>query len=168
MGWLDTIEKLAPTVATCLGSPVAGMAVSALESALGMNSDDIQKTVEQNKLTGDQVAAIQQAEIALKAKAQELGLNFESLAVEDRKSARDMQAQTKSIIPGVLAIGVTLGFFGILVGLMTDNVTKSDALLLMLGSLGTAWTAIVSFYFGSTHSSQDKDQMIYNSQPVQK
>lgn len=168
MDWLDTIEKLAPTVASALGSPVAGMAVSALESALGMSGDDIQKTVEENKLTGEQVAAIQAAEINLKAQAQQLGLNFETLAVQDRKSARDMQAQTKSIIPGVLAIGVTIGFFAILVGLMTDSVTKSDALLLMLGSLGTAWTAIVSFYFGSNHTSQDKDTMLYNSQPANK
>jgi len=166
MSWLDTIEKLAPTVATCLGSPVAGMAVSALESALGMNSDDIQKTVETNKLTGDQVAAIQQAEIALKAKAQELGLNFEQLAVDDRKSARDMQTATKSSIPAILAIGVTIGFFGILVGLMTDNVTKSDALLLMLGSLGTAWTAIVSFYFGSSSHSEKQSEMLHNSTPL--
>jgi len=167
MDWLTTLAKLAPTVASALGTPVAGMAVAALESALGITgASDIQKTIEQGQLTSDQVASIQQAEIALKAKAQELGLNFEQLAVDDRKSARDMQTTTRSSIPGTLAIGVTLGFFGILVGLMTDNVTKSDALLLMLGSLGTAWTAIVSFYFGSSASNQDKDHMIHNSTPI--
>ena len=41
MDWLKTIEQLAPTIASALGTPVAGMAVSALESALGMKSEDI-------------------------------------------------------------------------------------------------------------------------------
>ena len=77
--WIDTLEKLAPTVASCLGSPVAGMAVGALESALGMSEDVVKQTVESGKLTGDQVVAIQQAELALKAKAQELGIDFAKL-----------------------------------------------------------------------------------------
>jgi hypothetical protein len=168
MDWIDILGKLAPTVATCLGSPVAGMAITALESALGMKSEDIKTSIQDNKLTAEQVAAIQTAEIELKKQAQQLGLNFEKLAVDDRISARNMQAATKSWIPGVLAIGVTIGFFGILIGLMTDNVTKSDALLLMLGSLGTAWTAIVSFYFGSSAASQEKDQLLHQSTPVNK
>ena len=167
MSWIDTLEKLAPTVATCLGSPVAGMAVSALESALGMKSDDIKSSIEDNKLTGDQVAAIQAAEINLKAQAQQLGLNFEALAVEDRKSAREMQSATKSFVPPLLAISVTVGFFGILYLLMTDQVAKSDALLLMLGSLGTAWTGIIAFYFGSSAGSQAKDDLLHQSKPAE-
>jgi len=47
--WIETLEKLAPTVASALGSPVAGMAVGALESALGVSGDDVQKMVESNK-----------------------------------------------------------------------------------------------------------------------
>ena len=166
MDWLKTIEQLAPTIASALGTPVAGMAVSALESALGMKSEDIQKNIEDSKLTAEQVASIQQAEIALKAKAQELGLNFEQMAVQDRKSARDLQQSTHSFIPPVLAVLVTIGFFGILVGLMMETFKTSDALLLMLGSLGTAWTAIMSFYFGSSAGSQAKDAMLHNSQPT--
>ena len=81
----------------------------------------------------DRVASIQQAEIALKAKAQELGLDFEQLATADRKSARELQKDTHSIIPPLLALLVTVGFFGILVGLMMETFKTSDALLLMLG-----------------------------------
>jgi len=166
--WLDTLEKLAPTVASALGSPVAGMAVGALESALGMSGDDVQKTIETGKLTGDQVAAIQQAELALKAKAQELGLDFAKLGNEDRASARQMQQNVKSWVPPFLAIAVTLGFFGILVGLMLGKINQATEVDIMLGSLGTAWTGIVSFFFGSSASSQSKDHMLYNSQPLNK
>ena len=163
MEWLN---QIAPGIATALGGPLAGIAVSAISKALGIDEKEVQKTIESGKLSAEQLASLKQAEIELQAKAQELGLNFEKLATEDRKSARDMQINTKSIVPAILAIGVTVGFFAILIGLMTDNVTKSDALLLMLGSLGTAWTAIVSFYFGSSASSQNKDDLLHRSTPI--
>jgi len=168
MNWIDTLEKLAPTVASALGSPVAGMAVNALESALGMSGDDIQKTVEAGKLTADQVAAIQQAEIAIKAKAQEMNLDFAKLTNEDRASAREMQKAIKSWVPSFLAISVTCGFFGILVGLMLGKIDQAAEVDIMLGSLGTAWTGIVAFYFGSSAGSQAKDAMLHQSTPIEK
>jgi hypothetical protein len=163
---MDWLNQIAPSIATALGGPLAGLAVTAISKALGIDEKDVQSTIETGKLSADQLTILKQAEIELQAKAQELGLNFEKLATDDRKSARDMQINTKSIVPAILAIGVTIGFFGILIGLMTDNVTKSDALLLMLGSLGTAWTAIVSFYFGSSASSQNKDNLLHRSTPI--
>jgi hypothetical protein len=162
---MEWLFQIAPSIATALGGPLAGLAVTAISKALGIDEKDVQKTIETGKLSAEQMMSLKQAEIELQAKAQELGLNFETLATQDRKSARDMQISTKSIIPAVLAIGVTIGFFAILVGLMTDNVTKSDALLLMLGSLGTAWTAIVSFYFGSSANSEKQTEMLHRSTP---
>ena len=164
MDWLKTI---APTIATALGGPFGGLAYEAVSKVLGISQDDAKKMLDNGKLTADQIASVQQAEIALKAKAQELGLDFEQLAVQDRKSARDMQTNTHSFIPPALAIMVTLGFFGILVGLMMETFKTSDALLLMLGSLGTAWTAIMSFYFGSSAGSQAKDAMLHKSSPLE-
>ena len=163
MEWLN---QIAPGIATALGGPLAGLAVTVISKALGIDEKDVQKTIETGKLSAEQLASLKQAEMDLQAKAQELGLDFEKLATDDRKSARDMQTATKSIIPAVLAIGVTVGFFAILIGLMTDNVTKSDALLLMLGSLGTAWTAIVSFYFGSSAHSEKQSEMLHRSTPT--
>jgi hypothetical protein len=162
---MDWLAQIAPSIATALGGPLAGLAVTAISKALGIDEKDVQSTIESGKLSAEQMMSLKQAELELQAKAQELGLNFENLATQDRKSARDMQVATKSIIPAVLAIGVTVGFFAILIGLMTDNVTKSDALLLMLGSLGTAWTAIVSFYFGSSAHSEKQSEMLHRSTP---
>jgi len=164
MDWLKTI---APTIVTALGGPLGGLAYEAVSKVLGISQDDAKKMLDDGKLTADQIASVQQAEIALKAKAQELNLDFEQLAVQDRKSARDLQQNTHSIIPPALAIIVTLGFFGILVGLMMETFKTSDALLLMLGSLGTAWTAIMSFYFGSSAGSQAKDAMLHKSSPLE-
>jgi hypothetical protein len=41
--------------------------------------------------------------------------------------------------------------------LTTDS---SDALLLMLGSLGTAWTSVMAFWFGTTRQSENKTTML--------
>jgi hypothetical protein len=70
------------------------------------------------------------------------------------------------LVPPILALLVTLGFFGILIGLMTKAFSTSDALMLMLGSLGTAWTGIIAFYFGSSASSQNKDALLHQSSPT--
>ena len=163
---MDWLKTLAPTIASCLGGPLAGMAVEAVSKSLGIDPNAVQDTINNGKLTADQIASIQSAEIALKAKAQEMNLDFEQLAVQDRKSARDMQTTTKSFIPPLLALIITLGFFGILIGMMTGKVTSSDALMLLLGSLGTAWTGVISFYFGSSASSQNKDALLHQSTPT--
>jgi membrane-bound ClpP family serine protease len=163
---MDWLAKLVPTIATCLGGPLAGLAVTAVSKALGIDEDKVQDVIDSGKLSADQIASLKQAEIELQRQAQELGLNFEQLAVQDRASARDLQKETKSFIPPLLSVLVTIGFFGILAGLMSGKIMTSDALMLMLGSLGTAWTGIIAFYFGSSASSQAKDQMIHNSTPL--
>ena len=165
MNWLSTI---APTIASALGGPLAGLAVEAVSKAIGIDPKDVTKTIAEGKLTGDQIALIKQAEVEMAARAQELGLDFAKLAVDDRKSAREMQSTNNSWVPGLMAIVVTIGFFGILLGLMTEHFKTSEALMLMLGSLGTAWTGIIAFYFGSSAGSQAKDEMIHNSTPFYK
>ena len=163
---MEWLTQIAPSIATALGGPLAGLAVTAISKALGIDEKDVQSTIDSGKLTADQLASLKQAEIELQAKAQELGLNFEKLAVDDRKSARDLQASTKSIVPPLLALLVTVGFFGILFALMMGYAQKSDELMIMLGSLGTAWTGIIGFYFGSSAGSQRKDELLHQSTPV--
>lgn len=162
---MDWLKAIAPTLATAIAGPFGTMAYGLAATALGVSSEEAQRTIESGKLTSEQIASIQQAEIAIKARAQELGLDFAKLAVDDRKSAREMQSSTRSLVPSILALLVTAGFFGILVGLMTKTFATSDALMLMLGSLGTAWTGIIAFYFGSSASSQAKDQLLHESSP---
>ena len=164
---MDWLTQIAPTIATALGGPLAGMAVSAISKAIGCTPEEVQNVISNNKLDATQVAALQQAELELKKQAQEMNLDFAKLANDDRKSARDMQAITRSFIPPVLAIGVTGGFFGILFGLMYGQIQHAPQIDIMLGSLGTAWTGIVSFYFGSSASSQNKDQLLHQSSPTQ-
>ena len=159
---MDWLKQIAPTIASALGGPLAGLAVSAISKAVGVDEKDVGDLIANNKLTAEQVAQVKLAEIELKRQENELGLNFESLAVDDRKSAREMQATTRSIVPPALAAIVTLGFFGILGGMLFGKVSTADntVLTMMLGSLGTAWTGIIAYYFGSSAGSQAKTDLM--------
>jgi len=157
MDWLKTID---PTIATALGGPLAGMAVSAISKAIGCDPNEVQDIISSGKLTAEQVASIQLAELELKKQAQSMNLDFAKLIAEDKKSAREMQIATRSWIPPVMALGVTCGFFGILFGLMYGQIQHAPQIDIMLGSLGTAWTGIISFYFGSSAGSQAKTELL--------
>jgi hypothetical protein len=158
---MEWLKQIAPTIATAMGGPLMGMAVSAVSKAIGVEPDKVQDIISSGKLTSEQIAQIKIAEIELKRQENELGLNFESLAVDDRKSAREMQATTRSIVPPALAAIVTVGFFGIMVMMLLGKVDSNNpAILMMLGSLGTAWTGIIAYYFGSSAGSQAKTDLL--------
>jgi len=158
---MDWLKQIAPTIATALGGPLAGMAVSAISKAIGVDPEKVGNLISSNKLSADQIAQVKIAEIELQKQAQELGLNFEKLEVEDRKSARNMQSITKSIMPPLLAGAVTIGFFSIMVMMFFNKLDDSNpAILMMLGSLGTAWTGIIAYYFGSSAGSQAKTDLL--------
>ena len=160
------LGSIAPMIATALGGPVGGLAVQVLGDALGISEPTQQKVEEAFKsgsMTGEQIAAVRQAEIALEKRSQELGIDLEQIHSKDRDSARQLQIQTKSRIPGVLAILITVGFFGILVGMLTGSLQASgnnEALLILLGALGAAWGAVVNFYYGSSAGSAAKNEML--------
>ena len=158
---MDWLKQIAPTIATAMGGPLAGMAVSAISKAIGVDPEKVGDLISSNKLSAEQIAQVKLAEIELQKQAQELGLNFEKLEVEDRKSARDMQAATRSAMPPILAADVTFGFFTIFIILFLKKIDSSNpAILMMLGSLGTAWTGIIAYYFGSSAGSQAKTDLL--------
>ena len=66
MDWLKTI---APTIATALGGPLAGLAVDAISKAIGIDPKDVQATIDNGKLNADQIMLLKQAEIQMAARA---------------------------------------------------------------------------------------------------
>jgi hypothetical protein len=165
---MEWLTQIAPGIATALGGPLAGLAVTAISKALGIDEKDVQSTIEQGKLSAEQLSSLKQAEIELQSKAQELGLNFEKLAVDDRKSAREMQVSTKSFVPALLSILVVCAWALIQYFLLTHVIAQEmrELVARVLGTLDGALMLVLSFYFGGSSDSQDKDAMLHRSTPV--
>ena len=165
------IGSVAPTIATALGGPLYGMAAKAISNALfghgDASQDDIQAALANP--TPDQLAALKKIDADFKVQMKGLDIDLERIAAGDRDSARAMQKETKDWIPRALAMGVTAGFFSVLMWLIIYGMPtgENQSLLIMVGSLQAAWTAIIAYYFGSSSGSQQKDKMIYNSKPLE-
>jgi len=164
---MSLLEQIAPTIATALLGPAGGIAVTLVSKALGIDEKDVQKTIESGKLSADQLASLKQAEIELQAKAQELGLNFEKLATDDRKSAREMQINTKSFVPALLSILIVVAWALIQYFLLTHLIAQEmrELVARVLGTLDSALMLVLSFYFGSSSGSQSKDELLHRSTP---
>jgi hypothetical protein len=162
---MDWLKKIAPTAATLLGGPLAGLAVELLGPALGLKDATVQSVKDSltaGNLSGDQLAAIKQAELALVARCKELDIDLEKVHASDRDSARRREMEVKDYVPGILAGIITVGFFGVLGFMLSNSLpeTGRDALLVMLGALGGAWGSVVAYYFGSSSGSNSKNALI--------
>jgi len=165
---MDWLKSIAPTIATALGGPLAGMAVEALSKAIGVDPSEVQNTINSGKMTADQIASLQTAELALKARAQEMGLDFEKLAVADRTSARQMQISTQSYVPPTLSIMIVMAWAIVQWFLLTHIIDGSmrELVARVLGTLDGALMLVLSFYFGSSAGSQAKDDLLHKSSPT--
>lgn len=166
---LPTIGALAPTIASALGGPLAGMAVTGLASALGLEPAAAQTPQGQadmlkklGLMDAATVAAMQKAEDDFKLALSQQNIDLAKINEAGTESARTMQIQTKSITPTALAVFVTFGFFGLLTLLAFHTVPSANqnTLMTMLGALGAAWSSIINFFFGSSAGSQAKDDTI--------
>lgn len=181
-GWTDALNvvaKLAPTIASVIGGPLAGGAVTALESVFGItpqpsSSMDARQDAVAAAISGatpEQLAAMRKADQDYAARMAEAGFkNIETLAsltVSDTESARVMQNTTKSLTPPLLTLTITLGFFGMLVMLFFVNIPEANKAIVygFTGTLGTAWLVAVHFWFGGTQSGARQTELLAQSTP---
>lgn len=161
---LHLIGNLAPGIATALGGPFVGAATQKLsEALLGKSNGTVQEIEEKLAIASPEaLVALKKADQEFLEKMEELGIRREELEFKDKDSARNREIQTGDKTPARLAFVVTVGFFGILGYLMKYGVPTQggEALLIMLGSLGTAWTGIIGYYFGSSAGSKAKTETI--------
>ena len=154
---MDWLVKLLPTIGSLLvpGGPLLGAAVEAVGSALGLSEkteQSVKDVLSSGRLTPEAMQALKQADNDLRLKLEELGIKAEELAVKDRSDARAMQSATHSWVPSALACVVTIGFFAILIGLLTGwlKLWESTTLSLLIGSLSTAFSSVLAFYYGAS------------------
>lgn len=172
MNWLDTLRALAPTVATALAGPLAGAAVSALGSVLGV-PDATQATIanlfKDGQLTAEHLAEIRKLELQFQNDERERGFKYSELEFKDRDSARSMATATHSLTPSVLTwiiVALTLAAEAAL--LFNQVPPGADPIIIgrVLGTMDSALVMVLSFWFGSNSSSQHKTSLLAASSPA--
>ena len=167
MDWKALIKSVSPLIGGALGGPLGAAAASFVASKLGLTANTIEAVTEvlsSGKLTPEQITQLKLAETDFQKFLELNKIKTEEIAAGDRNSARESFKVTKSAVPAVLTYLITAGFFGVLTAMfMYPDVKDSSPLMIMLGSLGTAWTGACAFWFGTTSNSKDKTVMLANS-----
>lgn len=169
LNWKDVVAAVAPTLATALGGPLAGVAVKALASKLLNKPEATEEEVETAILGADPATLVRLKEIETEFRKELLaaGIKLEELAVADRSNARAREVSTNDPwTPRVLATVVVGGFLTTVYYVLSGRVTSlQDPLVATLVGTLIGYTSakadqVVSYYFGSSASSKSKDETL--------
>ena len=161
------IQSAAPMLGAAIGGPFGSMAGKLVAEALGNPSakpEDIPALLAQ--ASPEQIAAVKKADQDFQVRMQELGFaNTEALArlaVDNTKDARDMQKQTRSMVPAALTGITVVGFFSLLIGAAAGyfRLEGSDVLMLLLGVLARETASVYNFWLGSSDGSRQKTEIM--------
>jgi len=176
---LPAIAKLAPTIASAVGGPLAGTAVSFIEKALNVNTggdlsqrqDSVAAAIA--GATPDQLLALKQADNDFAVKMAELGFKdaeaLAALGVQDRDSARKREMGVKDFTPRILAYLIIGTAFGVAYGVLFHKMIADSVLAgTVVGYLFSEARSVTSYYFGSSQGSAEKSKLLAESQPAVK
>ncbi len=149
------LGAVAPTIGTALGGPMGGMAMNMVSQALGCKNTpkDVEKAVQ--NATPEQLVELKKLDNDFEVKMKELDVDLFALETADIQNARSMFSKdwTARII-GIAVIGGFMGYI-FLVTIQPPEQNSEALINLVLGYLGGLASAIISFYFGASHSSDD-------------
>jgi hypothetical protein len=173
--WLDTIMKVAPTIASALGGPLAGAAVSAIGGALGLDNPtqaSIADAITSGKLTAEQLSSLKELELKYQNEEKERGFKYEELAYKDRADARSSNVAGGTQKPlfwmSTVLLVLTLGtevyvlFHGYPAELSDIIVGR------VLGLMDSVSLLVLSYWYGTTNGSAQKTQLLAESTPPHK
>lgn len=163
--WKKIVGTVAPTLATALGGPLAGIAVKTIATQMLGKPDATEEEVEAAVLGADPQTLIKLKEIEFEFKKAmvDAGIKLEEIAAADRNSAREREIKTgDSWTPRIIAGVVVTGWF-LVQWYLLEHVIPSEmreVIMRTLGTLDMALGMILGYYFGSSSSGREKDQTI--------
>ena len=176
------IGKYAPMLGAALSPvcPLAGIAGAALGSALGIKDgkpEDIAKAISSGSLTGDQIVAVRQAEIAFQEQMKAMDIasvkDIEAIYTADLDSARKRQIALGDKTPQAL-VYMALATWGIFNGILLfmafhGKSLPTDMVGIIMRVLGTMDALLgmgFSYFLGAKHGDMETKQMLYKSTPA--
>lgn len=170
------VGSFAPTLATMLGGPLAGTAVTALEAAFGLQpgagADAITAVAQTGAMTPEIIAAVRaadekHAEIMAQQKIDLVKLNadheeaFDKSDAGDRADARALQKTAHSPWPGILSALTTVALIGAIAAHFAHIQMPQDPVFAQLvGTLQAGWIACLTYWVGSTRQSANNQNAL--------
>ena len=150
----NVVGSIAPNLGAALGGPLGGMAGSVIAEVLGVPNTP--KAIEQGlqQATPEQMLQLKQAEKDFEIRMQELEVDVFALETQDKQDARSKFS--KDWTARIMGLAVISGFLGyiFLVTLQPPEQNSEALINLVLGYLGGLASAIISFYFGASNTSE--------------
>jgi hypothetical protein len=152
----NLVGSLAPTIGTALGGPVGGIAANVLAEVLGVEPTPTKIEQAINTATPEQLVELKKAEQEFEIQMKELDVDVFALEVQDKQDARSkFNKDWTARIMGIATLGGFLGYI-FLVTLQPPEQNSEALINLVLGYLGGLASAVISFYFGASNTSNDK------------
>lgn len=156
MSLLDGLRAILPGIATAATGPLGGVVVKAVADRLG-----VAESVEA-------VAAHLTANPADAERLRDIEVELARLAVEDRTSARQREAEVAQHggfarhATGILALLVVGAAFAFCYALLFFQLpaNQESVVIFVLGFVTASATQVLSYYFGSSQGSKDKTDEI--------
>lgn len=173
MDWLKTIAKVAPTVATALGGPLAGAAVSAIGGILGQDDptpQSVAQAIESGQLTPEHIAEIRKLELQYQENEKERGFRYAELSFKDRDSARQANVaggvQVKIFWLSIWLIATCLGAELVVLWTGLPHGLPEVVVGRILGLLDGLAIQVTNYWFGTTNGSALKTELLAKAEPV--
>ena len=148
----SVVGAVAPSLGTALGGPLGGMASKVICDVLGC--EDIQNAIDNaiQSATPEQLLELKKAEKQFEVQMKELDVDLFALETADKQDARNkFSIDWTARIIGILTVSGFMGYI-FLVTLQPPEQNSEALINLVLGYLGGLASAIISFYFGASHS----------------
>lgn len=172
--WKDTLLSLAPTVATALGGPLAGVAVGAIGKILGIDNattELVADVINSGKMTPDQISEIKKLELQYQNEEAERGFKYADLAYKDRDSARkaNVEGGTQkylfwlSLVLLILTVGTEIY---VLFNGYPKEMVPEVIVGRVLGLMDAVAMMVLSYWYGTTSASSHKTNLLSQAEPI--
>jgi|APGre2960657505_1045072.scaffolds.fasta_scaffold15568_2 hypothetical protein len=160
------LGTIAPTLASALGGPLAGMAVKSIADVLGLSNDKPEEVYNEIiNANPETLLKLKELETNFKIQMKKLEVDVLSLENNDRDSARNREINTKDNTNKYLAYIVITLYCVIQLGLVFSGIDipseMREIIIRAFGTLDAIIGMIFGYYFGSSNGSFMKTKQIH-------
>jgi hypothetical protein len=178
------LTSIAPTLATMLGGPLAGTAVAALESALGLqpgSGPDAVTSAMSAGMTPDAIASVRKADQEHAEKLRSMDIDVLRLnADHERAMAEVAAANQDSARKANVSGGVQMPLFFLSLFLLATGLGSEGYVLFngvpdnvhdivvgrVLGLMDAVVMMVLGYWYGTTNGSSQKNDLLAQAQPA--